>query len=121
MSRKSKETARPQFIGGCTATDPPLKLAAGWRFAEDGSPGPDFHIVRCCAFRTRPDGDYRKLYKWAVRPSVQNTMRERIERLRLEILREDSEAIAKHERVLLARKNAQNGVRPPRRRKKSRR
>jgi hypothetical protein len=118
--KRSNEIAAPQFVGGATLEKAPLRLSPGWRFAEDGSPGPDFHVVRCVAFRTRPDGEYRKLLKWKLRPSLQNKMRERIERLRLEILREDSEsiarAVARTDRELLRRKNAANGVRPLRKR-----
>jgi|SRR5690348_417615 len=124
---KSKEEERwhwpqPVFVGGCTPKRLPLKLAKGWRFAQDGAPSPEFHIVRVCAFRTLPDGDYIRLYKWALKPALHAKERERIERLRLTLLREDNEAIQLADRRLLAAKNRRNGVRAPRcttRRKKA--
>jgi len=99
-----KTEIQPSFLGGGLPQEKPLKLAPGWRFSTDGSPGPDFQIERCSVFTT-PSGEKVTLYKWSTRSAVVSALRERVERLRMEILREDAEAINRADRRLLDQKN----------------
>lgn len=115
---KTDRTQRIYFVGGGLPREVPLNIPSGWQLASDPHPGPDYVLARISAFRLRKDGTSIRLYKFELRQTVLDGYAARLTRLRLQRLDDDAAEIARTDRTLLARKNAANGIKPMKRRKR---